>query len=178
MACTHTKSCDLFAQFAFNPTLKVWQNHYCAAEYARCARYQAALRGEAVPLNLLPNGQQIATPRSETAYGATALFNAIAKGRTPMVESLLKAKIDANARGPDGTTPLIAAATVGNGAIVALLLKHGADVALRNRADQTAAEAALTAGHRDIAASLAKREPTAQTVDAKSKRFQFFGKGK
>lgn len=178
MVCTHTKSCDLFAQFALNPTLKVWQSHYCAAGYERCARYQASLRGEAVPLNLLPNGQQIATPRSETVYGATALFNAIAKGRVPMVESLLKAKIDVNARGPDGTTPLIAAATIGNRAIVALLLKHGADIALRNGADRTAAEAALTAGHRDIAVSLTKREPATQTAATKGGGFQLFRRGK
>ena len=38
-------------------SLKTWQIRYCEADYTRCERYKLAKQGQAVPLNLLPNGK-------------------------------------------------------------------------------------------------------------------------
>lgn len=139
MECTHVKGCELFAQFALNPALKVWQIHYCDADqHARCARFQMSLAGQVVPLNLLPNGKIVEAPRDNNAYGATALFNAILKDRTPMVESMLKNGIDINVRTPDGTTPLMAAVAKGSLEIMQLLVAKGADVNVQNNVGETA----------------------------------------
>jgi hypothetical protein len=147
MECTHAKGCELFAQFALNPALKVWQIHYCDTDqHARCTRYQMSLAGQAVPLNLLPNGKIVEAPRDNNAYGATALFNAILKERTPMVESMLKNGIDINVKTPDGTTPLMAAVTKGNIEIMQLLVTKGAEVNAQNNAGETAYMLAMRSG--------------------------------
>lgn len=147
MECTHSKSCELFAQFALNPALKVWQVHYCDADqHARCARYQMSLSGQTVPLNLLPNGKIVEAPRDNLAYGATALFNAILKDRNPMVESMLKNGIDLNVKTPDGTTPLMAALARGNIETMQLLVAKGADVNARNNRGETAYMLAMRSG--------------------------------
>jgi hypothetical protein len=147
MECTHSKSCELFAQFALNPALKVWQIHYCEGDqHARCARYQMSLAGQVVPLNLLPNGKIVEAPRDNNAYGATALFNAILKDRTPMVESMLKNGIDINVKTPDGTTPLMAAVARGNIEIMQLLVAKGANVNAQNNAGGTAYTMAMRSG--------------------------------
>ena len=49
MSCSHSKNCELFAQFALNHALKVWQMHFCEGEFVRCMRYQRALEGKSVP---------------------------------------------------------------------------------------------------------------------------------
>ena len=62
MSCTHSSNCPLFAQFAqfaMEPALAVWKQHYCDGEFAKCARYQAGLKGKTVPITLLPNGKMI-----------------------------------------------------------------------------------------------------------------------
>ncbi|MDA8363881.1 MAG: ankyrin repeat domain-containing protein [Gammaproteobacteria bacterium] len=146
MACGHTKNCELFPQFALNPALKVWQTHYCEGEFAQCARYRLSLEGKAVPLNLLPNGKRVETPRTSTAYGAAALFNAILKDRAHMVESLLRTGVDISTRNPEGMTPLMAAASRGNIAIIRLLLSKGADVTATNLHGANAHDLAVQAG--------------------------------
>lgn len=154
MSCTHCDSCELFAQFALNPALQVWQAHYCQGEYQRCVRYQMSLRRETVPLNLLPNGTKVEIPRSNNDYSATALFNAILKLRVPMVESLLKHGIDVNVRNSDGMTPLMAAASTGNFDIVRMLLAKGADTYAMNNTGESAWDIATRSGHQNIATLL------------------------
>ena len=59
MSCSHSSSCPLFAQFAMEPALAIWKKHFCDGEYTNCARYQMGLKGEVVPITLLPNGKMI-----------------------------------------------------------------------------------------------------------------------
>ena len=146
MACSHTKNCELFPQFALNPALKVWQVHYCEGEFTQCARYQRSLEGKTIPLNLLPNGKRIETPRTSSAYGAAALFNAILKDRVHMVESLLRTGVNISVRNPEGMTPLMAAATRGNIPIIRLLLSKGADVSATNLHGMNAHDLAIQTG--------------------------------
>ncbi len=56
MGCTHTAGCPLFP--LLNASLEGWRRYYCDtdAEWRECARYKQALRGQHVPLSLLPNG--------------------------------------------------------------------------------------------------------------------------
>ena len=152
MSCSHSKSCELFAQFALNPALKVWQSHYCEGEFVSCTRYQRALEGKSVPLNLLPNGKMIEVPRSTEIYGAVALFNAIMKDRVSMIDSLIKSGAEVNITNPDGTTPLMAAADKGNQEIVRLLLAKGADVNIKSVSGETADQIAQRRGFPEIAA--------------------------
>lgn len=156
MACTHCDSCELYAQFALNPALQVWQTHYCQGDHSRCVRYQMSLRKESVPLNMLPNGMKVEIPRSANDYSATALFNAILKSRVPMVESLLKNGIDVNVRNSDGVTPLMAAASTGNLDVVSMLIARGADPHVVNGLGQNALDIANNGGHLDAAAMISK----------------------
>ena len=127
MSCSHASSCPLFAQFAMEPALAIWKKHFCDGEYTNCARYQMGLKGEVVPLTLLPNGKTIEHKvKSKEEIGGTALFNAILKNRTPMVKSMFASKmtsIDVVAN--DGSTPLMVAASVGNVEIIEFLLSVG-----------------------------------------------------
>ncbi len=61
-SCSHTPECPLFSVFTMNSALSVWRTNYCAADFARCARYQLSLQGRPVPVNLLPNGKSLALP--------------------------------------------------------------------------------------------------------------------
>lgn len=56
MACTHAAACPLFP--LLNASLDGWRRCYCdsADGWRGCARYQQSLRGQYVPLSLLPNG--------------------------------------------------------------------------------------------------------------------------
>ena len=143
MKCTHCEHCDLFPQFALNPALQVWQTHYCHGEYERCVRYQMSCRNETVPLNLLPNGTKVDIPRNNEEYGATALFNAILKSRTHMVESLFKHGVDVNVQNSDGMSPLMAAASIGNVEVMGMLVAKGADLWAVNVLGETARDVAV-----------------------------------
>jgi len=165
MACTHCDSCELYAQFALNPALQVWQTHYCQGDHSRCVRYQMSLRKESVPLNMLPNGMKVEIPRSANDYSATALFNAILKSRVPMVESLLKNGIDVNVRNSDGVTPLMAAASTGNVAIVGMLIARGADPFTVNGLGQGALDIAEHGGHSEAAAMIIKHAQSLKQGD-------------
>lgn len=153
MSCSHIKSCELFVQFALNPALDVWKDHYCeGSQHAACARYQRSLVGQPVPLTLLPNGKivSVSASASNTAVGEIALFNAILKNRGRMVGSILKMGVNINAKNLQGVTPLLAAAEQGRGEIVKLLLEQGADVRHTNAAGETAYDIAVASGHEDI----------------------------
>ena len=153
MGCTHCQSCELYAQFALNPALQLWQAHYCQGDHTRCVRYQMSLRKESVPLNMLPNGTRVEIPRAANDYNATALFNAILKMRLHMVESLLKTT-DVNIRNSDGNTPLMAAASTGDMRMIRLLLGKGANPGITNNLGETAAQIAARHGHNEAAAVL------------------------
>ena len=127
MSCSHSTDCPLFAQFAMEPALAVWKQHFCDGEYTKCARYQLGLKGSAVPLTLMPNGKMIETKtKTKEEMGGTALFNAILKGRASMVKSMFASKMSSvQITSSDGSTPLMAAASIGNFEIVNILLEAG-----------------------------------------------------
>ena len=127
MSCSHTADCPLFAQFAMEPSLAVWKQHFCDSEFTKCVRYQLSLKGEAVPLTLMPNGKMLeAKLKSKEEMGGTALFNAILKGRVSMVKSMFASKMtSAQVTTSDGSTPLMAAASVGNLEMINILLAAG-----------------------------------------------------
>lgn len=56
MGCTHADACPLFP--LLNASLQSWRDYYCDSEdrWLTCARYELAVRGELVPISLLPNG--------------------------------------------------------------------------------------------------------------------------
>lgn len=147
MACSHSKNCQLYAQFAADPSLKLWQQHYCEADFTSCARYQAASTGKSIPLTLLPNGQLLHRLQSKEELGANALFNAIQKNRVHMVKSFLNGKVSsAVIQTADGTTPLMAAAEQGNAEIVKLLLDAGCSPSHKNNQGKTALDIASRQG--------------------------------
>ena len=144
MACTHINNCELFVQFALNPALGIWQSAYCKGDYAACARYETALKGQVVPLSLLPNGKKINVNRSQDELASTALFNCIAKDRMPLARSLIKTVgVDINCCNVEGTTPLMAAVEFGSIDMIKLLLSFNPDTSLRNAHGQTAYDLAL-----------------------------------
>lgn len=61
MACGHSTSCPLFAQFQLNSTLRSWKIMYCDSDSRsrNCHRFKLSESGHTVPLNLLPNGTML-----------------------------------------------------------------------------------------------------------------------
>ena len=59
MACTHIADCPLFPKL--HASLAAWRTHYCDTDtqWVSCARYERAVKGQAVPIALLPNGKVI-----------------------------------------------------------------------------------------------------------------------
>ena len=127
MSCSHSTDCPLFAQFAMEPALAIWKQHFCDGDFTKCARYQLGLKGSVVPLTLMPNGKMIESKvKSKEEMGGTALFNAILKGRASMVKSMFASKMSTvQVTSTDGSTPLMAAASIGNLEIVNILLEAG-----------------------------------------------------
>lgn len=151
MACTHSKDCQLYAQFAMEPSLRLWKERYCVSEYEQCARYQLALEGKSVPLTLLPNGHRV-KQRSKEQMSAAALFNAILKQRVPMVKSMLKTGLPSKrVMSADGMTPLMASASVGNVELAEIMLEHGCNPHAKNLKGETALDIALRSGFTDCA---------------------------
>lgn len=72
MACTHTADCPLFPKLS--ASLGAWRTHYCDTEHEwrTCARFERSMRGEAVPLALLPNGKIVGMVARDEAKAATA----------------------------------------------------------------------------------------------------------
>ena len=156
MSCTHTTDCPLFAQFAMEPSLAVWQQHYCDDNYQKCARYELSLKGAAVPLTLMPNGKMIEKKiKSKEEMGGTALFNAILKGRASMVKSMLSSKMaTGHIVSGDGSTPLMAAASIGNLEIVNILLEAGCNPFTKNKNDMNALMVAEKKGFPECAEAI------------------------
>ncbi len=156
MSCSHSESCPLFAQFAMEPALAVWRQHFCDGEYTKCARYQLGLKGGTIPITLLPNGKMIEKKtKSKEEMGGTALFNAILKGRVSMVKSMFASKMaSGQIVSSDGSTPLMAAASVGNLEIVNILLDAGCNPFNTNNNDIDALAVAEKKNFPDCAKSI------------------------
>lgn len=67
MACSHTAACPLFP--LLNSSLDGWRRCYCDSQngWRECARYQQSVRGQYVPLSLLPNGHDASHMRAAGA---------------------------------------------------------------------------------------------------------------
>jgi ankyrin repeat protein len=147
------------------PALRLWKKHYCDGQFDRCARFQLSLKGNTVPLTLLPNGKQLA-PRSKEQINSAALFNAIEKGRLAMIRSMIKTGIaQMQAQTSDGLSPLMAAAKVGHADIVALMLEKGCNPWNRNRQGETALDIATKQGHAECVALLEQKMATTRAED-------------
>jgi ankyrin repeat protein len=157
MACNHSGSCQLFPLMAMEPALNLWKKHYCDGTFDNCARYQLSVESKPVPLTLLPNGKQLA-PRSREQINAAALFNAIEKGRVPLIKSMIKTGIaKMAAQTSHGMSPLMAAAKVGNMEIVNLMLEHGCNPWRKNPDGNTALDIATAGGHQDCIHALQQK---------------------
>jgi ankyrin repeat protein len=86
--------------------------------------------------------------------GWPMLLIASQHGSKPMVELLLSAGADANAKNYSGEVALDYAALHGHKEIVQILLDHHADVNIKNDAGATPLAAAVSAGKSDIVALL------------------------
>lgn len=154
MACSHSSSCQLYAQFAADASLKLWKQHYCEKSFDQCARYKLALEGKPVPLMLLPNGK-VVERRSREQISASALFNAIQKQRVGVVRSLIKTGMSSfELKTEDGMTPLMASVAVGNTELVKLMLEYGCDPYTSNRQGKRAIEMAQESGFTEIVSIL------------------------
>jgi len=60
--CPHMIGCPMYSLFKLASALAVWKTNYCEADFSRCARFTTSARGEAVPINLLPNGSLLRKP--------------------------------------------------------------------------------------------------------------------
>jgi hypothetical protein len=172
MACSHTSSCELYVQFAADPSIQLWKTHYCDADFKRCARYKLSTQGKAVPLSLLPNGKQIETALSDEERGLHALFNAIQKNRLQMVQAFVKTKLTTSkVTNAEGVTPVMYAASLGRAEIMKFFLDHGCNPHHRSKKGETALEFAANAGHQDcveLLRSYMRRVPPAAEQQAVS----------
>lgn len=183
MACSHTTNCELYVQFAADPSIEVWRNHFCNSNYKKCARYNLSLTGASVPLNLLPNGKEIAHEVDSVDIGLNTIFNAIQKDRMPMIKALLKTKVsDGIIANSAGITPLMYAASLGRNEIVELFLQHGCNPHHQCNKGQTALDYAQQDGHNECAAILStymsKVAPIkeAKTAAVKQHKESLFGR--
>lgn len=103
----------------------------------------------------LPSGLN-KTSRPASAHGAAALFNAILKGRTAVVQTLMQQGVNVNIRTVSGKTPLMAAAYKGYSDIAQLLVDHGADVNMRDSKGESALKIAVRSGFTRIVDLLKK----------------------
>ncbi len=72
MACSHATSCPLFPHL--KASLAGWRSSYCDSEagWNQCARYERSLKGDPVPLSLLPNGRVIQMLENDPAQDVPA----------------------------------------------------------------------------------------------------------
>lgn len=76
--------------------------------------------------------------KTKSAHGASALFNAIAKGRMSTVRTLISQGVNANLTTKEGYTPLIFAASKGFGDMVQMLIEKGANVHVKDKSGKSA----------------------------------------
>lgn len=107
------------------PASKKAKNHAAINQDLITQFFQAAIAGDLTTINRLLASEMPVDTRFENC---TALFIGAAGGHLPVVERLLQAGADSNARNGDRQwTALHAAAFVGHGNIIAALLRAGAD---------------------------------------------------
>ena len=72
VGCSHAGGCPLFP--LLNASMRGWRDSYCDSEHRwrECARYQAASRGQLVPISLLPNGADVGHIRRAAERAAEA----------------------------------------------------------------------------------------------------------
>lgn len=87
------------------------------------------------------------TSRSKFDEGSKALVRAVIQGRIPIVERLVKAGANVNARSSQGYTMLMIAAGRGHDEIVSLLLGRGADLTMVDPKGRNALQHAREGGH-------------------------------
>ena len=92
----------------------------------------------------IPTG--IEQKKTSSSHGASALFNAIAKGRMSTVRTLISQGVNANLTTKEGYTPLIFAASKGFGDMVQMLIEKGANVHAKDKSGKTALIYARTKG--------------------------------
>lgn len=150
MNCSHATHCELYVQFAADPSIKLWKTHFCDSNFERCARYLLSLQGKPVPLTLLPNGKEIETTMSEADRGLHALFNAIQKDRMHMIKAFMKTKVTSSkVSNSEGITPVMYAASLGRTEIMKFFLENGCNPHYRSNKGETALELAAASGHQD-----------------------------
>jgi ankyrin repeat protein len=153
------------------PSLKVWKQHFCEGAYTTCVRYQHSLQGKTVPITLLPNGKVLNKVRNKDEVAGSALFNAIYKGRVPMVKSMLKNKVASSAIvASDGMTPLMAAASTGNVELVELFLQFGCNPFNKRNDDRRAVDIANEVGHAECASVIQNYMDSNPELEATSGR--------
>jgi ankyrin repeat protein len=90
------------------------------------------------------------------AAGTSPLVDAVKRGDTPAVRTLLRSKADANAADPDGTTALHWAVQANNHEIVTALIRAGANVKAPNRYGIVPLSLAATNGSAPVIEALLK----------------------
>lgn len=72
LGCTHARGCPLFP--LLRASLRAWRDYYCDTEdrWRSCARYNLAVRGQPVPISLLPNGHHAEHIRRTADRSGTA----------------------------------------------------------------------------------------------------------
>ncbi|MGH8496050.1 MAG: ankyrin repeat domain-containing protein [Gammaproteobacteria bacterium] len=92
--------------------------------------------------------------RSDNSSRVTPLHSAAAAGDAAIVQRLLQAGAEADARQAGGYTALMSAAHAGNGPMVDVLMAAGASASLRDDAGRSAADLAEEAGYGELAGRL------------------------
>lgn len=106
-------------------------------------------------LFLLPLTALTGCRRRDSQYYLTELWEAVGKGDTAKVNSILSLKPElVNARDKRGSTPLHAAAGLGQKEIIKILLANGADIHARNEFGATPLHDAAMNGRHDGAIQL------------------------
>ena len=95
-------------------------------------------------------------PIDGSGHQQSPLFAAVAAGRTPLLQTLLRKGVPVDTRDTAGDTPLIAAASLGDTAVVRALLDGGAAVDAQNTAGNTALIVATREGHVEVCKILLK----------------------
>jgi hypothetical protein len=55
--CSHTSSCELYAQFSIKASARVWTLRHREGDQDACQRHRTLATGKPVPPTLLPNGK-------------------------------------------------------------------------------------------------------------------------
>ncbi|MDG0815297.1 ankyrin repeat domain-containing protein [Bdellovibrio svalbardensis] len=97
------------------------------------------------------------TAKKETAGTTSPLMSASAEGDVKKLNSLVKSKVDINAKDKAGYTALMVAASNGHQEAAKFLLEHKADVNIKNQEGQTALYFALVNEQPEIALDLIKQ---------------------